>query len=238
MRVSLAHATIVGEAFGSPVIAAMHGPAQKSFLSTVLNPASQIYFARYRGIVSEVYYPVLDMTETADLQFLIDDAVGTFVDEEMLESNSAAQIDPHTMNWQVATGNAAHDWQIGKTVFTDPIRNPLIERVSLQVGAQRWRNLARLPPATAVALARSARRLSKGQCGNTGRRSARHGCSYHPSGCTGGNYVGNESWARRHDGHGRYANDGRGCRGAECSGDAGPAKVLAGECLCLIPRRP
>lgn len=114
LLISLAHATTAGEAFGSPDIAAMHGPAQKSFLGITLSPASQIYFTGYRGIVSEVYNPVLDTTETADLQFLIGDAVGTFVDEEKLASYSAARIDPRTMSWQVTTGNAAHDWQIGK----------------------------------------------------------------------------------------------------------------------------
>ena len=79
-----AHATTSGEAFGAPGAPAMHGPAQKSFVGTALSPASQVYFTGYRGIVSEVYYPVLDTTETVDLQFLVGDAAGTFVDEEKL----------------------------------------------------------------------------------------------------------------------------------------------------------
>lgn len=133
LLVSLAHATTAGEALGSPGVAAMHGPAQKSFLGTALSPSSQIYFTGYRGIVSEVYYPVLDTTETVDLQFLVGDAAGTFVDEEKLVPYSAAQTDPRTMSWQVTTGNAAHNWQIGKTIYTDPTRNSLIERVNVQV---------------------------------------------------------------------------------------------------------
>lgn len=133
LLVSLAHATTAGEALGSPGLAAMHGPAQKSFLGTALSPSSQIYFTGYRGIVSEVYYPVLDTTETVDLQFLVGDAAGTFVDEEKLVPYSAAQTDPRTMSWQVTTGNAAHNWQIGKTIYTDPTRNSLIERVNVQV---------------------------------------------------------------------------------------------------------
>jgi glucoamylase len=133
LLVSLAHATAAGEAFGSPGVAAMHGPAQKSFLGTALSPSSQIYFTGYRGIVSEVYYLVLDTTETVDLQFLVGDAAGTFVDEEKLASYSAKQTDPRTMSWEVTTGDAAHDWQVRKTIYTDPTHNSLIERVTLQV---------------------------------------------------------------------------------------------------------
>ena len=125
-----AHATTSGEAFGNPGAAPVHGPAQKSFLGTALTPASQVYFTGYRGIVSEVYYPVLDTTETVDLQFLVGDAAGTYVDEEKLQPYTAAQTDSRTMSWQVTTGNAAHNWQIVKSIYTDPTRNSLIERVT------------------------------------------------------------------------------------------------------------
>lgn len=79
------HAATSGEAFGTPGAAAMHGPAQKSFLGTALSATSQVYFTGYRGVVSEVYCPVLDTTESVDLQFLVGDAAGTFVDEEKLQ---------------------------------------------------------------------------------------------------------------------------------------------------------
>jgi len=127
-----AHATTSGEAFGVPGAEAVHGPAQKSFLGTALSSASQVYFTGYRGIVSELYYPVLDTTETVDLQFLVGDAAGTFVDEEKLQPYSAVQTDPRTMSWKVTTGNSAHNWQIVKTIYADPKRNSLIERVTFQ----------------------------------------------------------------------------------------------------------
>jgi glucoamylase len=132
LLMSAAHATTSGEAFGTPGLPAMHGLAQKSFLGTALNPASQIYFTGYRGIVSEVYFPVLDTTETVDLQFLVGDTAATFVDEEKLQPYTAAQTDPHTMSWQVTTGNAAHNWQIVKVIYSDPTRNSLIERVTFR----------------------------------------------------------------------------------------------------------
>ena len=36
------------------------------------------------------------------------------------------------MSWQVTTHNDAHNWRIVKTVFSDPTRNALIERVTFQ----------------------------------------------------------------------------------------------------------
>lgn len=52
---------------------------------------------------------MLDTTETIDLQFLVADAAGTFVDEEKLTPYTAARTDPRTMSWQVTTGNASHN---------------------------------------------------------------------------------------------------------------------------------
>lgn len=125
-------AQTTGEAFGSPGATALHGPARKSFLGTALTSASQVYFTGYRGIVSEVFYPVLDTTESVDLQFLVGDAGSASVDEEKLQTYKAAQTDPRTMSWQVTTGNSAHNWQIDKTVYSDPRRNSLIERVTFR----------------------------------------------------------------------------------------------------------
>ncbi|MBN3835039.1 glycoside hydrolase family 15 protein [Burkholderia sp. Ac-20344] len=129
----IASATTSGEAFGNPGVTATRAPAQKSFLGTAVNAnASRVYFTGYRGIVSEVYYPVLDTPDSVDLQFLVGDRAGTYIDEEKRQTYTAAQSDPHTMSWRVTTGNAAHNWRIVKTVFTDPSRNALIERVTFQ----------------------------------------------------------------------------------------------------------
>jgi glucoamylase len=130
---STPHAATSAEAFGNPGAMAVHGPSQKSFLGTALNsPNSQVYFTGYRGILSELYYPVLDTTESVDLQFLVGDAANTFVDEEKRQPYTAMQTDPRTMSWQVTTGNNSHNWQITKIVYTDPTRNSLIENVTFQ----------------------------------------------------------------------------------------------------------
>ena len=119
-----------GAAPGSPGAASVWAPAEKSFLGTSSTNASRVYFTGYRGIVSEVFYPVADTAETTDWQFLVGDTAKTFVDEEKQQTFTITQPNNRSMRWGAATGNAGHNWSISKTVFTDPSRNTLVMRVT------------------------------------------------------------------------------------------------------------
>ncbi|XXY43544.1 glycoside hydrolase family 15 protein [Sorangium sp. So ce260] len=119
--------------------ASVWGPAEKSFLGTSTTSASRVYFTGHRGIVSEVFYPVLDTVNTVDLQFLVGDTAKTFVDEEKHQSYTVTQPDKRSMRWQAVTSNSGHNWRITKSIFTDPGRNALIQRV--QFDALNGRNV-------------------------------------------------------------------------------------------------
>lgn len=108
------------------------GPAQKSFLGTSTSATSRVYFTGHRGIVSEVFYPVLDTVNTVDLQFLVGDAARTFVDEEKRQVYTVTQPDKRSMRWQATTSNTGHNWRLVKDVFTDPARDALIQRVTFE----------------------------------------------------------------------------------------------------------
>lgn len=125
-----APAAQTGEAFGSPGMAFLHAPSAKSFLGTMPDGASHVYFTGYRGILSEVFYPSVDASQSVDLQFLVGDRAGRFVDEEKLQPYSARQTDRRTMSWQVETGNPARNWRITKRIFASPDRHAVIERVT------------------------------------------------------------------------------------------------------------
>lgn len=123
-------ASASGTAPGAPGFAATWAPSEKSFLGTSTTATSNVYFTGYRGIVSEVFAPVLDTVETADLQYLVGDAASTFVDEEKQQSFSVTQPNKRSMRWSVATSNASHNWRITKNIFTDPARNSLVVRTT------------------------------------------------------------------------------------------------------------
>lgn len=124
---SLANAT---DAPGAPGAASVWGPAQKSMLGTSASSTSRVYFTGYRGIVSEVFYPVVDTVNTVDLQFLVGDAAKTFVDEEKTQAYSVTRADPKVLEWTANTSNSGHNWSITKRVFVDPTRNALVQRVT------------------------------------------------------------------------------------------------------------
>ena len=126
---ALPRALAAGSAPGVPGAASVWGPSQKSFLGTSAGGRSRVYFTGHRGIVSEVFYPVLDTVETVDLQFLVGDAAKTFVDEEKLQSYAVTRPNKRSMRWQVVTTNAGHAWRLTKNVFTDPDRHALVVRV-------------------------------------------------------------------------------------------------------------
>jgi glucoamylase len=79
-----------------------------------------------------VFYPVLDTVNTVDLQFLVGNAAGTFVDEEKLQDYAVTRPNSNSMLWQAVTRNTSHNWRITKNVFTDPDRNSLVLRVTFE----------------------------------------------------------------------------------------------------------
>jgi glucoamylase len=126
----VAPAGAAGSAPGAPGLASTWAPAEKSFLGTSRTASSQVYFTGYRGIVSEVFYPVADTANTVDLQFLVGDSAHSYVDEEKAQAYSVSRPNARSMRWQVTTSNAGHGWSITKNVFTDPGRSSLIERTT------------------------------------------------------------------------------------------------------------
>jgi glucoamylase len=100
-------------------------------LGTAVNTTnSLVYFTGFRGNVSEIYYPTVDTLATANMEFLVGDAAHTFVDEEKLQSWSVIQPDRRSLHWQATTTNAAHNWQITKTIFADPAQHTLIQQTT------------------------------------------------------------------------------------------------------------
>lgn len=117
---------------GGPGAPAVWAPAQKSLLGTSASSTSRVYFTGYRGILTEVFYPVLDTPNVQDSQFLVGNSAGTWVDEEKRQPYQSTQPDKRAMLWQIQTWNNAHNWRITKRIFSDPARHTVIQRVTFQ----------------------------------------------------------------------------------------------------------
>ncbi len=116
------------EAFGAPGVPPLHGPSQKSFVGSAVEGASSLSFTGYRGILSEVYFPAPDRLASIDLQWLVADRAGRFIDEEKQQSYRVTRPDPRSLRWQVSTWSTAHGWRIDKSVFAVPDQHAVIQR--------------------------------------------------------------------------------------------------------------
>ena len=66
------------------------------------------------------------------MEFLVGDTARTFLDEEKNQSWTVTRPDPRSMRWQAVTSNPGHNWQITKTIFSDPSNNTLIQRTTFE----------------------------------------------------------------------------------------------------------
>ncbi len=126
---TLAYAS--GTAPGGPGSSSTWAPSTNAIVGTAANTSSDVWFTGYNGIVSEVYYPTDDYANSTDLQFLVGNSGHTWVDEEKVATNSTATLyNAHSLAWVYTNVARNGDYQISKTIYTDPARNSLIQQVT------------------------------------------------------------------------------------------------------------
>src|ERR1700677_366831 len=114
-------------------LAPVHDYSQKSMVGTAVNSAaSAVYFTGYRGDVSEIYYPTVDTLATANMEFLVGDTARTFLDEEKNQSWTVTRPGFGVKRGQAQDRNPGHNWQVTKTIFSDPSNNTLIQQTTFK----------------------------------------------------------------------------------------------------------
>jgi glucoamylase len=116
---------------GAPGGQSVWASAKKDFLGTSATADSRVYFTGAQGILTEVFYPTLDMAQNVDLQFLVTDSVKTWGDEEKQQkSHAVALIDKRAPAWQSITTADNGKWRITKRIFSDPHHQTVIMRTT------------------------------------------------------------------------------------------------------------
>lgn len=120
-----------GEASGKPGVTSTWSKGCKDFIGTAVNGKSNVWFTGADGVISDVFYPNTDKSNVTDLQFLVGDKNHTWVAEEKKQkSKTVTLVDKHSLAWKVITTGDNGKWQLTKTIFTDPTRNSLVQRVT------------------------------------------------------------------------------------------------------------
>ena len=120
-------------AFGSPGIEPRWTQGNKEGVGTSPFPDSPVWFTLWRGVLTEVYYPLVDHPQLRDLQFLVSDGKSFFHEEKRhlnLKSHAERSKGP-SLDYRVTSADPEGRYRIDKEILTDPHLPVVLERARL-----------------------------------------------------------------------------------------------------------
>ncbi|WP_163830851.1 glycoside hydrolase family 15 protein [Spartinivicinus ruber] len=138
--------TITNEAFGHPGNPHQWTSARKAGVGTAVNDQSKVWFSLVDGIVSEVYWPQIDMAQITDLQLLVSDSKNFLLEEKQLQ-HQIDYIDDKSLAYQLTNKDSQNRFSITKKIITDPIRDVLIQNIKITVNQPNLKFYILLNPA-------------------------------------------------------------------------------------------
>lgn len=124
-----------GEAFGWPGLEPRWQTARKVAVGTAREATSRVWFTLAGGIVTEVYYPRLDVASTRDLQLLVTDGTTFFHEERRDLEHRVERVDEAAPAFRVTSRDPQDRYGLEKLVFTDPRADALVVQVRLEAVA-------------------------------------------------------------------------------------------------------
>jgi glucoamylase len=126
-------ARIRGEnhAFGWPGLEPRWTHGDKDGIGTAYSAASRIWFTVWNGIVTEVYYPTVDMPQMRDVQLLFTDGQ-SFFHQETRYLESRIQRMPSCLGYHVEGTDPEGRYAYVKEIIADPHLPCLLQRVTVQ----------------------------------------------------------------------------------------------------------
>ncbi|MCI4331930.1 MAG: glycoside hydrolase family 15 protein [Thermoplasmata archaeon] len=119
-------------AFGGPGIPPRWAHGNKEGVGTAYSADSKLWFTMWRGVVTEVYYPLIDHPQTRDLQFLVTDGRSFFHEERRHLRYSMERINDHALGYRVTTADPQGRYAIEKEVISHPHLPVLLERARIR----------------------------------------------------------------------------------------------------------
>jgi glucoamylase len=119
--------------------------SDKDGVGTALSRSSTLWFTVAKGIVTEVYYPTIDLPQIRDLQYLATDGATFFHDERRGFDNQHVLLAPGALGYRIT--NTSHPtpsgqiYQIIKQVISSPMSPCLLVHTQLNVPQPLRQNL-------------------------------------------------------------------------------------------------
>lgn len=118
-------------AFGAPGIHFPWATSQKQGVGTALNQKSKVWFTIARGIVTEVFYPRVDIPQTRDSQFLITDGK-SFLHQEQYDTDHVVDRLPGAPLFRIRNTDRWKRYEITKEIWADPSSDVLVQKVRIE----------------------------------------------------------------------------------------------------------
>jgi glucoamylase len=119
------------EAFGGPGIDPRWTQGNKEGIGTAYSGDSKVWFTLWRGVLTEVYYPLVDHPQLRDLQILVSDG-RTFLQQEKRDLHSTTQrIGPRALGYRIVNADPEGRYSLEKEVITDPHLPVVLQHVIL-----------------------------------------------------------------------------------------------------------
>ena len=103
----------------------------KDGVGTAYASSSRIWFTVWNGIITEVYYPTVDMPQIRDLQYLITDGSSFFHDEQHHLRTHTECPWPNVLAYRVINSDPEDRYQIKKEIITDPHLSCVLQHTKL-----------------------------------------------------------------------------------------------------------
>jgi glucoamylase len=114
---------------GAPGIPARWTSSAKSGVGTALGGPNHVWFTISHGILNEIYYPRIDEACTRDFGLIVTDG-HSFFSEEKRDARSVIETIEDGIPAFVITSTCLQGrYQIEKLVFTDPLRDVVLQRI-------------------------------------------------------------------------------------------------------------
>ena len=118
-------------AFGAPGIEPRWTNGAKEGVGTAYAASCRVWFTIWRGVLTECYYPTVDLPQIRDLQFLITDE-RTFLHEEKRDLEvSTERIEP-ALGYRITGSDPQGRYRIIKEIITEPHLPAVLIRVRLE----------------------------------------------------------------------------------------------------------
>ena len=118
-------------AFGAPGIEPRWTNGAKEGVGTAYAASCRVWFTIWRGVLTEVYYPTVDLPQIRDLQFLITDE-RSFLHEEKRDLTSTIERIEPSLGYRIVNSDPQGRYRLVKEIITEPHLPAVLIHVRLE----------------------------------------------------------------------------------------------------------